>query len=850
MHVLTTTLDGPWEVAERVPLGRDLLFLSGGERDWIPATVPGHVHLDLMRAGVIGDPFFRMQERSCRWVDEADWTYRTTFTVDAERLAARGEFGRHFLHFHGLDTVARVILNGSLIGTAENMFVPHRFDVTEALVAGQNELRVEFTSALKLGQARAEAYLGDGAPGDRGKQGYFNFGPRAFVRKAQYMFGWDWGPELVSCGLWQPVELVTVPVAEITDWRMDYEFTGPKTVRAVVSVTVKRYAPDLALEMELPTGRARFDARSNRASVAFDLDLDEHGLERWSTETGNAKAAFFLDTSIWSVSEGGARTLVSKRTDRVAFRTVELIREPDPDGKGEGFLFRVNGVDTYIKGANWIPDHTFPSLIDRPRLEKRLRQVKEAGFNMLRIWGGGLYESDAFYDLCDELGILVWQDFPFCCSLYPDDDPGFVENVRAEATAAVRRLRHHPSLALWCGGNENTELHQYRWEGETQATKFYGEHLVSEVLPAVLAAEDPKTPYWPNSPFSGDDCPACRDENYGDAHYWAVWHSHGGTTGDWIHYAESNCRFSSEFGFSGPCGWNAWESCTLPEDRWPRSPVARWHDKTRKGYDTYIGYIEKHFPKINTFDDLIYYGQMNQALALSFGIEHWRRIKGRCWGTLFWQLNDCWPVQSWSVVDSAGEPKLAYYAVKRAYAPLLLSLHPAEDAAPNTALAAHLVNDTREAVPGTLTLRLLDFDGTERARVETKTTAPANAASGAAATLTVPEGTDRTSAFVYATLTAPDGATLAEAVSLLAEPKDLRLPDPDLTWSLPPRHTLTLSAERFAAFVWLRFEGIVATFSDNGFHLMPGQTREIAVSGLPENLTEGELLARIRVRRL
>ncbi len=291
---------------------------------------------------------------------------------------------------------------------------------------------------------------------------------------------------------------------------------------------------------------------------------------------------------------------------------------------------------------------------------------------MLRIWGGGLYETEEFYDLCDELGILVWQDFGFACSMYPDDKEWFVEQVRAEATAAVRRIRNHPCLALWCGGNENLELFQGRWDGKTQATKFFGDKLIHETLPAVLEAEDPKTPYWPNSPYGGDNATS---EDYGDSHYWNVWHSKlPGSNGDWPNYLLSTSRFSSEFGFAAPCGYASWDKAASPDDRWPRSPVARWHDKTRKGYETYLNFIAMHYPAPQTFDDLIYYGQANQADALKCGIEHWRRLKGRCWGTLFWQFNDCWPVQSWSVIDSEGDPKAAYYASKRFYAPVLLSL--------------------------------------------------------------------------------------------------------------------------------------------------------------------------------
>jgi beta-mannosidase len=871
MMPITTTLDTGWQVAERIPAGRELLFPQGGERDWLPAAVPGHVHLDLTAAGVLADPFFRMQERSARWVDEADWTYRTTFDVSVERLAARGAHGRHYLDFHGLDTLARVFLNGALIGAAENMFVPHRFDVTAHLREGANELRVEFDSALRAGQERAAAYLGDGTS-DRGRQTYFNFGPRAFVRKAQYMFGWDWGPELVSCGIWKPVELVTVPLAEIVDWRMEYRFLDPVTVDITVRVTVDKHDPrplTVGAALYAPgdnTPDARLPDAPGRHTVV--LRIPEQMVARWNPNgldvqpsvngirpRGGPRKRYLLNLRVWETdADPDEREFVEHKGASVGFRELELVREPDADGKGESFLFRVNGVDTYIKGANWIPDHSFPGAITRERLRQRLTQARDASFNMLRVWGGGLYESEDFYSLCDELGILVWQDFCLACSMYPDDDAVFVENVRQEATLAVRRIRSHPSLALWCGGNENLELFQGRWSGDAQATKFYGEKLIHEVFPAVLAEEDSATPYWPNSPYSGTPEKHSQSPDFGDAHYWAVWHSHGGSTGDWVHYAESNTRFSSEFGFASPCGMAAWESCSLPEDRAdPRSPVARWHDKTRKGYETYLAYIEKHFPKIETFEDLVYYGQANQAMALQFGIEHWRRIKGRCWGTLFWQINDCWPTQSWAVIDSLGEPKAAYYACKRFYAPLLLSLVRNGDA-----VEAHLVNDGLTEVPGEVRLRFFTRSGQTGEAVTTTTTAPANAASGTVLTASVPAD----AAACRAEFLGADGVTLAENTLLLAEPKELSgrrggvlsvLSKPDGAGGV----TVTVSSSTLAPFVWLRFDGLgrVPTFSDNWFHLLPGESRTVTIGNLPAGLSDDEVSALLqagglRVRHL
>ncbi len=857
MKTISSPIDASWEAAQRLAPGRDLFLLSGGENHWIPATVPGYIHQDLVRAGALGDPFYRIQEIGARWVDEADWTYRTTFTVDAERFASRGTHGRHFLRFETLDTIARVYLNDALIASVENGFVPHRFDVTDTLCEGKNTLRVEFDSALRVGQARAQDYLGDGTS-TRGSQSYFNFGPRAFVRKPQYMFGWDWGPELISCGIAGPVALITVPVAEIVDWRLDYTFADPITVDIRLKITVEKYDPQpvtLGVALYAP-GDNTPSRRLPDAPGQYTIDLPIYGqpVALWNPNgAGGAQKRYLLNIKLTSDADGDEfdqPALLHLRGESIGFRTVELLQEPDADGEGAEFKFRINGVDTFIKGANWIPDSTFPGTIGRQQLRERLTQARDAGFNMLRVWGGGLYESTDFYQICSELGLLVWQDFPFACSMYTDDLPDFVEQFRQEATLAVRRLRNYPCLALWCGGNENLELFQGRWAGATQATVFYGDHLIHETIPAVLETEDGRTPYLPNSPYGGENCTS---EDFGDSHYWNVWHSKKpGSDGDWVNYAESTTRFSSEFGFASPCGWPAWESVTNRDgDRTPRSDVARWHDKTRKGYETYLAFIEKHYPTIETFDDLIYYGQLNQADALKFGIEHWRRIKGRCWGTLFWQFNDCWPTQSWAVVDSLGEPKAAYYAAKRFYAPLLLSLVKVGET-----VEAHLINDGQSEIPGTLTLQIRDFSGGEITRHKAAVTAPANAASGTVASLTVPN----TPGFIQATFTDSTGASLAQNILLLGEPKDLTFPNPGLNVTITADKadtkgtaTLTLSTEQFAGNIWLRFdwfEDIIPTFSDNWFHLLPGETRTIDVAGLPDGLGEDELRSCLRVRHL
>jgi len=532
---------------------------------------------------------------------------------------------------------------------------------------------------------------------------------------------------------------------------------------------------------------------------------------------------------------------IDKAQAYIGLRTIELIREPDADGKGEGFKFRVNGSDLFIKGANWIPEHSFPTLITHERLRERIKQARDAGFNMLRVWGGGFYESNDFYNLCDEMGILVWQDFPYGCSYYPDTGE-YADMARMEATAAVKRLRHHASLALWCGNNENLTMYEGNWTG-TRPPRFLGDKLYQEVLPEVVQAENPETPYWPGSPYGGPD-PNSAD--YGDCHNWDVWHGRG----DWVHYIENDSRFCSEFGFAASCGLGAWDTCLAPADKHPYSPAVRWHDKTRKGYDVYLGMVDIHFPKSQSLEDLVYYTQCNQAEALKFGVEHYRRRKGRCWGTLFWQLNDCWPVQSWAVIDSQGEPRAAYFACKKFYAPVLLSL-----VRDGEAVSAHLVSDLLTPLYGQIEWTLATLDGEVLSRQTNAVQIAANSAAEAAAFSLSEANSRERDVYVYAQFTAADGGMTTENTLLLAEPKDLRTADPALALSVMEEDggfVLTVTAQRFAPYVWLRRagNGPLPGLSDNFFHLRPGETKTVTLLKCAGLQTVDDVRGELRLRTL
>lgn len=541
---------------------------AGQDGVWRPAEVPGHVHLDLLRHGLIEDPFVRQNEKLCQWVDERDWSYRCRFEWQPDDA-----FSTRILRFKGLDTICKVFVNEMLIAEHDSMFVPLEIEASGLLTRGQNEVRVDFRSATRVALERREQYLKEeGIP-----ENVANFDERAFIRKAQCMFGWDWGPRLVSCGIWKPVTLL----------EYDGQATGP-------------------------------DKR------------------------------------------------VSRSTD-----PVQLVQRADPFGTS--FQFYIGGRPRFSLGANWIPDHAFPSQVDRERLRVRLTTARDLGINMLRVWGGGVYESDAFYDLCDELGILVWQDFMFACSYYPDSED-WQQRVREEAEYQVLRLRHHRCIALWCGNNECRQVWEDGWGGkDRQPARFHGETIYHQVLKEVVEQLDPERPYVPGSPYGGD---YCNSGGQGDQHYWDVWHGRG----DWTHYRDSSARFCSEFGFASSPSAATWQRAGVSVEIPKEEPDARWHNKTGKPFEVFEGLVELHYPKAESLDEWSYYSQLNQRDAMREAIEHFR-FSPACSGALIWQLNDCWPVESWSVLEFDGYKKAAAYELPRLFAHLLLRLELTQEGA-------------------------------------------------------------------------------------------------------------------------------------------------------------------------
>ncbi len=641
----------------------------------VPATVPGSVHLDLLDAGLIEDPFAGCVEAGLTWMHRTHWRYTLDFTAEPAR-------DRADLVFDGLDTVATVRLNGRVLGRTANMHRSHRFDVRE-LRDGGNELTVDLLPALDHAEAVEQA-LG---PRARNYPHPFNM-----IRKMACSFGWDWGPDLQTAGLWRPVRLERWHDARLARVRPLVTVDGDGTGRVTVHADVERAsgAPlEVAVTIAGRTSRREIPSADTTATVV--VTVPDAAL--WWPVGYGEQPLFPLSVEL---SANGVP--LDRYERRVGFRTLTV--DTTPDAVGTPFTFVVNGKPLFAKGANWIPDDHFLTRVTRARLARRIGQAVDANLNLLRVWGGGIYETEDFYDLCDEHGVLVWQDFPFACAAYPEEDPVRAE-IEAEAREHVARLTPHPSLALWNGNNENLWGHaDWGWPQQL-AGRSWGLAYYQDLLPSIVAELDPTRAYAPGSPYSpGSVHP--NDPDHGTRHEWDVWNHV-----DYTHYREHVPRFCSEFGFQGPPAWATLERWL--GDRSPTRASAAWraHQKAEDGDGKLDRGLAPHLAPPADFAGWHWAAQLNQARAVAFGIEHFRSWWPRTAGAVVWQLNDCWPVTSWAAIDYDERPKPLWYALKHAFAPRLFTVQPRD--ADEVVIA---VNDTDEEWSGDLRLERRGFDGT------------------------------------------------------------------------------------------------------------------------------------------
>lgn len=784
-------------------------FREAGTSVWRSATVPGCVHTDLLDHDLIPDPFWGRNELDLQWIEERDWEYRCLFDVPPDVF----DRGHIELVFEGLDTIATVTLNGALLLCSENMFHRHRVDIAGAGRAGPNELLIRFDSAARRVRETAGVFEPPQMFND-------SVGGCVRLRKQQCQFGWDWGPRFVTAGVWRAIHLEAWSGNRIDGVRVEQRHEG-----GAVSL---RLIPELAL--------AEPDA-SFSWSLAFD------GRE---VAEGEGLECAVPAPQLWWPAGQGAQPLYSLVVEhiesgstwsgRIGLRTIALDMEDDgaevvsATGRPLARMgFRVNGRLIFAKGANWIPAHSFVAGLIRADYEPLVRAAADANMNMLRVWGGGIYEHDAFYDLCDELGLLVWQDLMFACDLYPAHD-AFLESVTREALDQARRIRHHAALALWCGNNEITLLNQEPLK-QAQFADGY-ERLFLLAIPEALRQVDPATPYIHSSPAMGLPGRPASDAPSEDAHDWNVWHARLPVS----HYEGTRHRFLSEFGMqSYPSEALARTFCP-PDQLNVFSPVFDNHQKNRGGNLVILDYVARLFRFPKDYASLSYLSQLNQAHCMQVAIEHCRRLSPVCLGTLYWQLNDCWPAASWSGLEYGGGWKALHYAVRRAYAPTLLSLRQLGDEErilgnyirTNTGqVEIHLVHDGSEPLDAELRWSLQTLTGKVLREGQSGVRAdPLEARLLATLDFTADvERVGRERTCLRAVVTDRDRRTLSEATSFFAPPRALSLDDAPID-VIHDDEALILSSSAFHYGVAIT--GETNAWDNNYFHLFPGEPKRVA----------------------
>ncbi len=803
----TCTLNGTWQ-------------LSAGHRslESVDMQIPGTVLSGLLAAGKIKDPFYRTNEDATRALFWKDYVFTRTFDVDEELLAQQ----HIVLVCEGLDTLAEISINGTFLAKTDNMHRTWKFQAKKLLHPGKNEIQIVFRSVLR--------FIEDYPYEAHKKINYIPCGSmkgNQLLRKAHSMFGWDWGPQTIDAGIFRDIYLQGYSHARIEDIRIHQQHA--KNVSVQTSITLSESVPGQKLCVELSEDGADKPlqtklCKTNADGVAAVDFVIENPKLWWPNDYGD-QPLYIVRTTL--LDEDG--TNLESITRRIGLRTLTISQEKDE--WGNEFAFCVNGVKIFTRGGNYIPDDCLYTRITEKKLDYILESCRRAHFNCVRVWGGGYYPSDAFYDLCDEKGLIVWQDLMYACNVYDVTD-AFAENCRQETYDNVRRLRHHASLGLWCGNNEIESAwdHWGDFQKETPYLRADYIRLFEEVLPKAVQEADGETFYWHSSPSSGGCFDNPDDANRGDTHYWDVWHGQKPFTD----YRKYFFRFCSEFGFqSFPCAKTV-NSFTLEDDRNIFSRVMESHQKNDAANGKMLYYLSENLRYPKDLTHLLYASQVLQGMAIKYGVDHWRRNRGRCMGTLYWQINDNWPAPSWSSIDYFGRWKALHYMAQKFYAPHAVSMT-LED----HRCHVYFSNESFETTEYSLTLSIRDLSGNVLETYETKGNSPAFSAIETAVVDICSWEDQKDDVFLEAVIHTKDQKVLKD-VETLVPYKYLNLKNPVISTEAEETNDafiLHISSDCFAPFVALDFDDADVIFSDNFFHLTDKTVQDIIVK--KEDILQG-----------
>lgn len=771
------------------------IFKKKSDLNWLPASIPGTVHTDLFLNKIIPNPFLSNNEKQLQWIENEDWEYQTTFTISNKEISNQNSM----LQLEGLDTYAEVFLNNKKILEANNMFRTWKVNVKNLLKTGKNDLRIVFNAAVKIGKEEAKK-LPYTLPSDE----------RIFTRKAQYQYGWDWGPRFVTAGIYKPITLCFWNDATIENIKYDQDVLSDAIAKLTFKTTINsQKAGKYTLKINDKEQSVTLKAGIN--TVAFPYEIKNP--KRWWTN-GLGEAVLYP----FELNLSQNRRKIDSKKLNIGLRTIELMQEKDAIGKS--FYFKLNGIPVFMKGANYIPPDSFLPRTTDSVYKSIVKNAVDTNMNMLRVWGGGVYADDVFYEECDKKGILVWQDFMFACAMYPGDDD-FLDNVKNEVIDNVTRLQNHPSIALWCGNNESDEgwknwgwQKQYKYS-EQDSTKIWKDYealfykLIPKTLDSLLSPKENR--YWPSSPSIGWGKKESLTQ--GDSHYWGVWWGKE----PFEIYEKKVGRFMSEYGFQGMPNLETFQSFASKEDLNLYSEVVKNHQKHATGYQTINEYMERDYKVPTAFADYIYVSQLLQADGMKTAIEAHRRAKPNCMGTLFWQLNDCWPVTSWSAVDYFGRWKALQYQVKRSFNNLLIAA--TED---KNNYQIYVINDDLKSYDGDFKIALLDFNGKELWKIDESFETSENSSE---LHFEIPRDNvaikDRSKSLFSISYKTKEGKT-AEALYYFVKPKELKLTKPTIKVTKIDNLTVEITSDVLAKNVYLSANE-EPFFSDNYFDVLPNQ---------------------------